>query len=45
MIQKRISQLAEGSEAWLKNVKDDGKIHGYVNPNGAVTGRATSCSS
>ena len=41
MIQKRISQLAEGSEAWLKNVKDDGKIHGYVNPNGAVTGRAT----
>ena len=40
MVQKRISQLAEGDQAWLKLSKD-GKIHGSVNPNGAVTGRAT----
>jgi DNA polymerase I len=40
MVQKRISQLAEGDQAWLKLAKD-GKIHGSVNPNGAVTGRAT----
>lgn len=40
LIQKRISQLAEGDQAWLKLVKK-GRIHGSVNPNGAVTGRAT----
>lgn len=40
MVQKRISQLAEGDQAWLKLCKN-GKIHGSVNPNGAVTGRAT----
>lgn len=41
MIKKRLGQLADGSQAWLKLVKDDGKIHGKVNPCGAVTGRAT----
>lgn len=41
MIQKRIGQAAEGDKAWLRYVKEDGKIHGSVNPNGAVTGRAT----
>ena len=41
MIQKRIGQAAEGDKAWLRYVQDDGKIHGAVNPNGAVTGRAT----
>lgn len=40
LVAKRISQLAEGDQAWLKLVKR-GKIHGSVNPNGAVTGRAT----
>ena len=40
MVQKRLSQLAEGDQAWLK-VERNGKIHGSVNPNGAVTGRAT----
>ena len=40
MIQKRIGQLAEGDQAWLKLVKN-GRIHGSVNTNGAVTGRAT----
>ena len=41
MIQKRIGQAAEGDKAWLRYVQEDGKIHGSVNPNGAVTGRAT----
>jgi DNA polymerase I len=41
MVQKRIGQLAEGSKAWLKLVKKDGRIHGRVNTNGAVTGRMT----
>lgn len=40
LIQKRISQLNEGGQAWMKCEKG-GKIHGSVNPNGAVTGRAT----
>lgn len=40
MVQKRLSQLAEGDNAWLK-MERNGKIHGSVNPNGAVTGRAT----
>lgn len=41
MIQKRIGQAAEGDKAWLRYVAEDGAIHGSVNPNGAVTGRAT----
>lgn len=40
MVQKRISQLAEGGQAWMKCEKQ-GKIHGSINTNGAVTGRAT----
>lgn len=40
LVSKRVSQLAEGDQAWLKVAKG-GKIHGSVNPNGAVTGRAT----
>lgn len=40
MIQKRIGQLAEGDKAWLKLVKN-GRIHGEVITNGAVTGRMT----
>ena len=40
MIEKRIMQLAEGKQGWLKQVKK-GFIHGSVNPNGAITGRAT----
>jgi DNA polymerase I-like protein with 3'-5' exonuclease and polymerase domains len=40
MLQKRIGQLSEGNNGWLKLVKN-GKLHGRVNPNGAVTGRAT----
>lgn len=45
LVQKRISQLAEGEFAWLKLEKKDGdgihRIHGSVNPNGTVTGRAS----
>ena len=37
MIQKRIAQV----QSWLDAVKDDGRVHGYVNANGAVTGRMT----
>lgn len=40
-VEKRIGQLAEGAQAWMKKVADDGRIHGRVNPNGAVTGRMT----
>lgn len=40
-LQKRIGQLAEGDNAWIKLVKANGRIHGSINPNGAVTGRAT----
>lgn len=41
LVIKRLGQLAEGEQAWLKSIKDDGSIHGSINPNGAVTGRAT----
>lgn len=41
MIQKRIGQVAEGDNGWLRMIGEDGRIHGSVNPNGAVTGRAT----
>ncbi len=41
MVEKRIGQLAEGKEAWMKAVGPDGRIHGSVNTNGAVTGRMT----
>ncbi|MDX2086057.1 MAG: DNA polymerase [Candidatus Melainabacteria bacterium] len=40
MIQKRIGQLAEGAQAWLK-LEQNGRIHGQVVTNGAVTGRCT----
>ena len=40
LIEKRIGQIAEGNEAWLK-VQKEGKVHARYNTNGAVTGRAT----
>lgn len=39
-ISKRLGQLAEGREAWLKAVKNE-RIHGAVNTNGALSGRCT----
>lgn len=41
MLTKRIGQLYEGKEAWMKLVQEDGRIHGVVNSNGARTGRMT----
>lgn len=40
MIQKRIGQISDGASGWCKKVKN-GRIHGQVITNGAVTGRAT----
>lgn len=37
MLQKRLAQV----NSWIKAVEPDGRIRGYVNPNGAVTGRMT----
>ena len=36
-IQKRIAQI----QSWVDSVQDDGRVHGYVNPNGTITGRMT----
>ena len=44
MINKRLGQLIDGKWGWLKCIKEDGAIHGTVNPCGAVTGRATHAS-
>lgn len=40
-VDKRLGQLSEGKQAWLKAVKDDGRIHGRVNTLGAITRRMT----
>jgi len=40
-VKKLIGQLAEGKNAWLKMVKNDGRVHGSVNTLGAVSRRCT----
>lgn len=40
MIQKRLGQISDGKHGWLKHVRQ-GRIHGELITNGAVTGRAT----
>ena len=35
MVEKRIAMI----QSWLDNVGEDGRVHGYVNPIGAITGR------
>jgi DNA polymerase I-like protein with 3'-5' exonuclease and polymerase domains len=40
-ITKRLGQLADGPQAWLQKVESDGKIHGYINSLGTVSGRAS----
>ena len=40
LLEKRLGQLAEGNQAWLK-VQRNGKIHARYTPNGTVTGRST----
>ena len=42
MLQKRIGQLAEGKQAWLRLVDSDGKLRHSINPNGTVSGRCSS---
>jgi DNA polymerase I-like protein with 3'-5' exonuclease and polymerase domains len=37
MLQKRIAQV----ESWIESIKEDGRVHGRVITNGAVTGRMT----
>ena len=37
MLQKRIAQVT----SWVEAVKDDGRVHGFVIPNGTITGRMT----
>lgn len=44
LLDKRIGQLAEGKQAWLRVANDTNEatfINGSINSNGAVTGRAT----
>lgn len=40
LLEKRIGMLAEGKQAYLK-LETKGRLHGTVNTNNAVTGRAT----
>jgi len=40
-VNKTLGQLADGDNGWLKLVTPENKIHHYVNPCGAVTGRCT----
>jgi DNA polymerase I-like protein with 3'-5' exonuclease and polymerase domains len=40
LVDKRLGMLAEGKQAWLKH-ETKNRIHGSINANGAVTGRAT----
>lgn len=40
-VKKLLGQLAEGNNAWLRMVKDDGRIHGRVDTLGAVSRRCT----
>lgn len=40
MLTKRLGMLGDGDAAWLK-LERDGRIHGRINHNGAVSGRCT----
>jgi DNA polymerase I-like protein with 3'-5' exonuclease and polymerase domains len=40
LVQKRLGMLAEGDNAWMRMTRQ-GRIHGQIITNGAVTGRAT----
>jgi len=39
ILSKRISQLSDGDEGWLKHLKSDGYIYGSIDPLGTVTRR------
>jgi len=38
---KVLGMVATGDSSWLKNRTDEGRVHGYINHNGAATGRCT----
>lgn len=40
LVQKRLGQIGDGDQGWLKLVQSDGRIHGYINSLGTITGRA-----
>lgn len=40
-VQKLAGQVYEGANAWMKFITPEGRIHGRVNTNKAVTGRAS----
>ncbi len=40
LVSKRLGQVAEGKQAWLK-LEKNGRIYGRVNTNGAISGRCT----
>ena len=41
LLKKRLGQIKDGDNAWLKLVADDGKMHGDLITNGCITGRAS----
>lgn len=41
LLQKRLGQVADGDNGWLKVVKEDGRIHASYNTMGTVTGRSS----
>ena len=41
MLQKRIGQLAEGKQAWMKRVDADGRIRHQIVSGGTISGRAS----
>lgn len=41
LVQKRLGQVGDGDNGWLKLVQADGRIHGAINSCGTITGRAT----
>jgi len=44
LIKKRLGQIADGNNAWLKLVNNDtGRMHGDLITNGCITGRCSHC--
>lgn len=41
MVQKRLTQIAEGKKAWFNYVGSDSRIHGEYKQNGTITGRCS----
>jgi DNA polymerase I-like protein with 3'-5' exonuclease and polymerase domains len=41
LLAKRIGQLAEGKQSWMKHLKADGRVHGRIISTGCVSGRCS----